>query len=214
MNRIYTEEHKQYIRDHVAGRRFPELTEMFNNQFSTDLKVTTIKSLVYRLGLGNGLNGASLSEAGKTTQFKKGHTPHNKGKKGVCAAGCEKTWFKKGHRPLNWVPIGSERISKDGYIEVKIQDGQLQKNWRGKHILIWEKENGPLPEGHAIVFGDRDKRNFDIDNLICVSRAQLARLNQNGLIQNDADLTRTGIVIADVITKINKRKKYRKGYNS
>lgn len=206
MNRKYTEEHKQYIRDNVTGRRFPELTEMFNAHFVTNFKETSIKSLVYRIGLGNGLNGVGLTEAGKPYRFKKGQKSWNKGKKGYM--GANRTSFKKGSIPPNRLPIGSERIdSKDGYIHIKIQDGHLNKNWKPKHILIWEEHNGPVPDGQAIIFGDGDKRNFDIDNLICVSRAQLVRLNQNGLIQNDADLTRTGVVVADMIAKIAERKK-------
>ena len=208
MNRKYTEEHKQFIRDNVTGRRFPELTEMFNTHFGTDYEIKSVKNLVYRIGLKNGLNdGSGLTEMGKPYRFKKGHVPFNKGKKGECAKGCEKTWFEKGNKSHNWVPLGSERITKDDYIQIKIQDGQLQKNWRGKHILIWEEVNGALPDGHAIIFGDGDKRNFDIDNLICVSRAQLVRLNQNGLIQKDADLTRTGIIVADMIAKMSERRK-------
>lgn len=208
MNRKYTEEHKQFIRGHATGRRFPELTEMFNTHFGTDYEIKSVKNLVYRIGLKNGLNdGSGLTEMGKPYRFKKGHVPFNKGKKGECAKGCEKTWFKKGNKSHNWVPLGSERITKDDYVQIKIQDGQLQKNWRGKHILIWEEVNGSLPKGHAIIFGDGDKRNFDIDNLICVTRGQLARLNQNGLIQNDAELTKMGIVVADVITKISERRK-------
>lgn len=206
MNRIYTDEHKQFIREHVIGKQFSELTEMLNSHFGTNFKVSAIKSLVYRMGLGNGLNGVNLSKAGEAYRFKKGHIPWNKGKPKSWIGG-EETQFKKGHKPHNWVPIGTERVSKDGYIEVKIQEGQFQKNWRGKHILIWEQHNGPVPEGHAIIFGDGDKRNFDINNLICVSRKQLVRLNQYGLIHKDAELTRTGIIIADLIAKISEKSK-------
>jgi len=64
-----------------------------------------------------------------------------------------------------------------------------------------------VPPGHAIVFGDGNKRNFDLGNLLLVSRAQLARINQRGLIQDDAELTKTGILIADVYNKIGERKR-------
>lgn len=48
---------------------------------------------------------------------------------------------------------------------------------------------------------------FDPENLLLVSRAQLARMNQKGLIQNDVELTKTGIIIADIYNKIGERKK-------
>lgn len=47
---------------------------------------------------------------------------------------------------------------------------------------------------------------LDINNLIMVSKSQLLKLNQHKLIKDDADLTRTGVIIADLITKISKRK--------
>jgi hypothetical protein len=58
-----------------------------------------------------------------------------------------------------------------------------------------------------VIFGDGDKQNIDISNLMLVSRKQLVRLNQNGLIQGDIELTRTGIIIADVMSKIGERRK-------
>ncbi|WP_436702547.1 HNH endonuclease signature motif containing protein [Bacillus cereus] len=53
--------------------------------------------------------------------------------------------------------------------------------------MLWEEENGPIPKGYVIIFGDGNRRNFQQDNLILVSKSQLAILNKNQLIQNDAD---------------------------
>ncbi len=194
--RLMKPKEEQFIFDNHKGTGHQAMADMVNATFGTSYTKEQIKSFYARNKLDSGLTG----------RFKKGHEPWNKGRQKDWKGG-EDTQFKKGNKPHNWVPIGSERITKDGYVQIKIQDGQLQKNWRGKHILIWEKINGPLPKGHAIIFGDGDKRNFEIDNLICVSRSQLARLNQNGLIQNDAELTKMGIVVADVITKISERRK-------
>lgn len=183
---------KKFIEANHVGIGPKEMTELLNKTFKTSYAHKQLTAYYRNHSLDSGLKG----------YFQKGHVPVNKGTKGVYGVGGNRTSFKKGHKSHNWVPIGSERISKDDYVQVKIQDGKRQYNWRGKHILIWEQHNGPLPKGHAVLFGDGDKRNFNINNLLLVSRAQLARLNQNGLIQNDADLTRTGIVIADVIQKI------------
>ena len=163
-------------------------------------------SLADRHGLHNGRD-ARFNKGWEPTQFEKGHVPWNKGKKGLCIGG-KATQYKPGHKPANWMPIGSERINGDGYVDVKIQDGMKQKNWKGKHVIIWEGHNGrPVPPGHAVIFGDGNRRNFNPDNLILVSRKQLVRLNQRGLIQNDVELTKAGIVIADIHNKIGERKK-------
>ena len=203
-NRKYNHEHIEYLEANIPGRSFKELTAMFNKQFGMDLKVSAMISLSDRHGLHNGRD-TRLNKGWEPTQFEKGHVPHNKGKKGI--GGWEPTQFKKGHVSANWVPIGSERVNRDGYVDIKITDGKLQKNWKGKHILIWEAANGPVPKGHAVIFGDRNKRNFELDNLILVSRKQLLRLNKFNLIQNDSELTRTGIIIADIYNKIGERKK-------
>ena len=185
---------------------------MFNKQFGMNLTVSAMVSLANWHGLHNGRD-ARFNKGHEPTQFKKGHDPWNKGKKGINFGGKE-TQFKKGNKPANWMPVGTERVNADGYVDVKIQDGQLQKNWKAKHVLIWEAANGPVPEGHVIIFGDGNKLNVNLDNLLLVSRAQLVRLNQKKLIQDNAELTKTGIVIADIYNKIGERKlktKERKG---
>jgi len=209
MNRKYTQEHIAYIADNIPGCPFKELTDMFNERFGMNLKVSAMVSLTDRHGLHNGrdttiLPGGAL--LGVETRFKPGLIPWNKGKKGVMTGGKE-TQFKKGNRPANWRPLGSERIAEDGYVYVKTVDGQLNKNWKVKHVLIWEAANGPAPPGHVVIFGDGDNRNFDPENLLLVSRAQLVRLNQMKLIKGNAELTKTGAIIADICNKIGERKK-------
>ncbi|WP_243129280.1 HNH endonuclease signature motif containing protein [Hathewaya massiliensis] len=193
----FKKEHLEYLRQLCDEGLFnDEITRKFNETFNQNRTESSIQNIRTKYNI--------KTSARKV--WENGHTPWNKGLKGIVTGGVE-TQFKKGEKPPNWVPLGTERISKDGYIEVKIQDGKLNKNWRGKHIVIWEKHNGPLPKNHAIIFGDGNKRNFDINNLILVSRRQLLILNKNKLIQNDADLTRTGVIIADIYQKINEKSK-------
>ena len=196
---LYPAEIRSFIKENHAGVGPKEMTAMLNETFGMDYTHSQLKIWYARHKLNSGITGF----------FSAGHVPFNKGMKGVSFGG-KKTQFKPGHKAHNWVPIGSERIKRinaDGYTEIKIQDGKLQKNWRGKHILIWEEHNGPLPKGHAVIFGDGNPRNFEPDNLLLVSRKQLVRMNQRGLIYDDAELTRTGIIIADIHNKIGERKK-------
>lgn len=114
------------------------------------------------------------------------------------------TEFKKGHMPHNYKPVGTERISKDGYLEIKVED---PKKWKGKHILIWESAHGSIPKNHVVIFADGDKRNFNLENLILITQAQNAVMNIKGLRYDDAELTKTGITVADIYLKIGERKK-------
>jgi len=260
MQKKYTKEHIDYLREIAPGRYNDEVTRLFNERFDMNVTEKAIQTLRTRHGIKLGVPRArkqyteeqigylkELSAQGlfnaeitrrfnerfgtnrtetaiqlqrvqygfQTTArncFKKGHVPWNKGLKGVNFGGKE-TQFKPGHKPHNWVPVGSERVNVDGYIDVKVHDytgKDSKKNWKGKHIITWERHHGrKVPDGHAVIFGDGNRRNFDPENLILVSRAQLARMNQSGLIKNDANLTKTGVIIADLLNKIGERKKQR-----
>lgn len=192
--RKYTEEQVNFIKDNLKGKTNKKIAEIFNIKFELDIKESQIKSFLGNNGLKNEVD----------CKFKTGSTPFNKGLKGVCAKGSEKGWFKKGTIPPNHREVGSERITVDGYTEVKVAE---PNKWRLKQQLTWEKHNGPIKKGYVVVFGDSNQSNFDINNLILVSRRQLLILNRNKLIQNDADLTRTGVIIADLYNGISKRKK-------
>jgi hypothetical protein len=188
----YTKKQIEFLTKNVKGRSNAELKEMFNDHFGLDLKITQIKAFKKNRSLSSGLNG----------RFKPGNVPYNKGKTGL--GGWEPTQFKKGHKPHNYKPVGTERVNGDGYVDIKISD---PNKWKGKHIIVWEEHNGPVPKGHVVIFGNSNRRNFDLNNLILVSRKQLALLNKGGLIQNNADLTRTGIIVVDIYQKIGERKK-------
>jgi len=192
----YTPAQAAFLAENVGSRGNSELMEMFNAHFGLNLSLAQIKAYKKNHNLSSGLTGC----------FPPGHVPANKGRKGVFLGGevAEAAQFKKGHRPHNYKPVGTERVNGDDYVDVKIAD---PNKWKGKHILIWEEHNGPVPSGHAVIFGDGNRRNFDSDNLILVSRAQLAVLNKNHLIQDNADLTRTGIIVADIYRKIGERKR-------
>lgn len=80
------------------------------------------------------------------------------------------------------VPVGTERVGKDGYIVVKVRDWptvpQTKDNWKLKHVAIWEEANGQeLPKGMMVLFADRDKRNFDPGNLVAIPRKYIGCLN-------------------------------------
>jgi hypothetical protein len=148
---------------HAAfARKFRRRNVAFNN----------LKALCTRKGWRTGRDGC----------FEKGHVPANKGKEMPYNANSARTRFKKGSRngraKQNYKPIGSERLSKDGYLERKIHDGlPLQSRWRAVHLLNWEALNGPVPRGHCLKSLDGTKTNADPSNWELIPRAMLPRLN-------------------------------------
>ena len=185
---IWSDEEKQYLAEITPGRGYKEIQSMMSCKFGFDYTRHQIKGAITR----NKLN------TGRTGRFEKGRATWNKGTKGLTKANV--TSFKKGQKPHNYKPLGSERITKDGYCEIKVSD--TGRRWRPKHVLIYEKHHGKVPKGSAVIFLDGNKRNFDIDNLYLVTRSQLAMLNKNSLIQKDAELTKTAINVVDLMKKI------------
>lgn len=189
----YTQEQRDFFIRFVPGHTRKEIQEAFEKEFNTTITLSAVKAYIGNHKLNTGITG----------RFEKGHVPFNKGKKGISYPGQEKTQFKKGNIPINHKPLGSERITKDGYIEVKISE---PNKWMLKQRLVWEKTNGPIPKNHVIVFKDRNKTNTNIENLAIVSRGELVRLNQNNLFSIHPQLTEVGINVAKLIQKTSERK--------
>ncbi|WP_236084544.1 hypothetical protein [Pseudomonas aeruginosa] len=77
-----------------------------------------ICSKAYRLGLKKSpeFSKKIRQDWDSATRFKKGNTPWNCGMKGLPARGrSSETQFKKGQKPHTWLPVGSTRVSADGY---------------------------------------------------------------------------------------------------
>jgi len=158
---------------------------MFNKKFHLKLSLKQFEKLTYKHGITNGVG-----------KWKKGHIPWSKGKKCI--------WGRKYFRSK--YPLGTERINKEGFVEIKTSYHK-HYNYERKHVVIWEKANGKIPKGHVVIFADKNRQNFDLNNLMLISRAELAVMNRNGFIFNNIDLTKTGKVIADLIMAIAKRRK-------
>ena len=123
---------------------------------------------------------------GRTGRIEVGNVPMNKGKKcepgkGGLHPNAKATHFKKSSRSgvavKLYKPIGSERMSKDGYLERKVNDDMpLQARWRAVHVINWEAVNGPKPKGHALKCLDGNRSNTDASNWKLVPRGMLPRL--------------------------------------
>ena len=173
----WTDERRAFVEENIYHTPYAKLTEMFNEHFGTNLKVTAIRAFAKRNGLKNGLDG----------KFQKGQVSHNKGKKmpPEIYEKAKATMFRKGQRPPRWRPCGSERISRDGYIEVKV-DGT--RRWQLKQRIVWENAYGKIPSGHTLLFLDGDKTNCELSNLKLITRSELLIMNRYHLTQGHSEL--------------------------
>lgn len=190
---FYTTEQIQFLRENIAGKSYAEVTSLINEHFGLALTVEQIKGVLARYKLCNGWDG----------RFPPGLTPHNKGTKGIQMGGKE-TQFKPGAMPWNYKPVGTERTNTDGYVEIKVADPH---SWKGKHLIVWEAAHGPVPAGHVVIFADGNRQNVILDNLLLVSRRELAVMNKRGLISVETELTKMGLAVANIYLKIGERKR-------
>lgn len=132
-------------------------------------------------------NGAELKRMGAETRFRPGHRPWNAGISYQPKGGSLRTRFRPGRPPetaRNYRPIGSLRISCDGYLQRKVTDDQSiapAQRWTSVHRLVWVEAHGPVPPGHVVVFrpGRRttELEQITLDAVELISRVELQRRN-------------------------------------
>lgn len=191
---LFPEDIKEFVHAHYVGCGPSEMAERINERFSMDYTKQQLKNYYANHHLSSGLTG----------YFEKGHVPVNKGKKGICACGCEKSWFRKGNIPTNHRQVGSERVTRDGYVEIKTAEPNV---WKLKHRFVWEQKNGPIPKGMIVRFLDGNKENCSINNLELVSGAEHIEITRRDLHSNDPEISRVGIKIAKLNCQVRNRGK-------
>lgn len=171
---LFTGDQVQFIKNNCSGLSRKDLAAAVNETFGLQITNCQIKAFITNHKI----------KSGRTGFFEKGFKPWNTGTKGLVKPNSGS--FKKGQVPVNFKPLGYERIcSKDGYILIKVAETNpwtgAPTRYRPKHIVVWEAANGPVPAGHIVCFVDgSDKENCDLDNLEMLSRREQVRLNQLG----------------------------------
>jgi hypothetical protein len=124
------------------------------------------------------LSAYFAANPGSSGRFVPGHAPWNVGVKFKAGGRSTETQFKPGAKPHTWNPIGTERITAEGYLERKMTDtGVTRRDYVSVHVLCWTEKNGPVPRGHVVAFRDGNPGNLTIENLELISRKELMRRN-------------------------------------
>lgn len=204
----WTQDKLDFMARIIPGHTEREIRAMFLEEYGIELTEGQIGNTKTRLGIKSGTTGG---------RFQKGCVPSNKGKKWhefrsvESHEKCLKTAFRKGNEPWNGKRklVGDERVSRDGYIEVKVKRlndrPSTNKCWRPKHHIIWEQANNqPVPPSTQIVFADGNKRNFNPENIVAVPRQEWSVICHEGLQYNDRETLLAAVDIARLKRGIHK----------
>lgn len=210
--RLTTPEQDAFILKHYKGTGHRDMADLVNKHFGTDFTKEQMKAYYARNKLNSGLTG----------RFEKGHEPQNKGKtwdQFMSQEGqknSQKTQFKPGHTPHNGgAPVGTVRLRHDHknrpgckpYYWEKVEQPNV---WRMKHVLEWERHNGPVPDGCMVTFANGDTLDYRIDNLILETKAQHGVKNRHHIHGYDRESALAANKIADIKMAVSKRKRKKK----
>jgi hypothetical protein len=83
----------------------------------------------------------------------------------------------RGAASKNWKPVGSEHTAGRDYQRRKIVDATCEVRWVLLHHAVWLAAGREIPPGHRLAFRDGNPRNVALENLECVTCADMIRRN-------------------------------------
>lgn len=181
----YTEEQKQFIRDHVKGTSDKDLAELFNKQYSTNRTAYHMHAFKINNHLKNGID----------TKFKKNHDRGHR--------------FKKGCQPQDTAPIGTLRNHRNcWWIKCRQYASATNDNWKQYHIFLWEIANKQkVPDGYFVMFLDGDRDHVCLENLILVPADEKMIADVRIGMTKNSELNKTILNLAKLQMTISKRQK-------
>lgn len=183
-----------------------ELATAFNQYFATSRPLNSVVACLKNHHI----------TSGRDCRFSKEQKPWNKGVRGYMGANV--TSFKRGNLPHNHKPLWSERIDKDGYIEMSVPERNprtgFPTRYKHKHVWIWQQAHGSKPKGAVVIFKDGNNRNFDLDNLLLVGRAELLAINLHDYKNQPDELKPSVLLLGKLEAKAGIRTRPARGRNS
>ena len=198
-SQLFPEEIYQFILANHKGTGHQAMANKIKEQFGVEYTKQQIKSFYANHDLNSGLTG----------HFEKGKPSHNKGVS-MSPEIYEKvkaTMFKPGNRPHNAVPVGTIVLATIGYYKEKVAEPDI---WEYCHIKAWKEVYGDIPEGMLVSFKDGNRENWNIENLILLSKAENGCLNASHMRSEFPEITEAAANVAKLKMKARKIRKERR----
>lgn len=184
---------EEYMREISPGRISDEITDLVNEHFGTNLKVSQIRSFKKRFKIRSGYDSRLKKGVKNACVFRVCDHPNSLRKR-----------FEKGHVPVNKMKVGSERLV-EGYVYIKV--GEPNK-WARKARLVWEETHGEkLTKDKIITYLDGNKQNLDPENLYAIPKNLHSTMNRKNRRSSDPEVTRSYIALTQMEKIIKEKKK-------
>lgn len=184
---FWTDAQAATYKTNYQTKTYKQLTDIINEKHNLNLTLNQVRHFGRKNGMTTRFNpkpfkkGNTLWRGGINTQFKKGHT------------------YKE-------YPLGTEKVNAEGYTLVKVSmTGTQREKWKFKHRLVWEREHGPIPESHILIFLDGNKQNISLDNLKLITRQVNAIMNIRKWHTENKEETKVRILQAQLMSVRNQK---------
>uniref|UniRef100_UPI0039C6035A HNH endonuclease n=1 Tax=Umezakia ovalisporum TaxID=75695 RepID=UPI0039C6035A len=172
--RSVSQEEIDYVLATYANTPSIEIAQKLNRPLSSIYRIAYAHCLKKNDSFLNSDKSGRILKGNKSmgikTQFKKGNTPPNKGKKledfmsPETIAKFKANTFKKGNNPQNAYKDWEEGLVKfkDGNTYIRIKVPGFRK-LVFKHVWLWIDKHGSIPTGHIISFKDGNSMNCVVE---------------------------------------------------
>jgi len=216
---IWTEAERETLRQLYPDMRAEDVAQ------SMGMRASQIYRMAANLGLEKSEAFKASDKSGRVargrqlpsmiaSRFQPGVVPWNKGTQYQAGGRSAETQFKPGRTPQesrNYKPIGTLRVTCDGWLERKVTDDRgvvPARRWVALHRIVWERDCGPIPRGHIVVFKPGMKTAIEdqvtVDRLECITRAENA--HRNSIWRKDPELARLYQLKGAITRQVNRIK--------
>lgn len=218
MRKILNNKQEEYLKSIVKGRSTKEIQDLIYKKYNIQLKRGTLETFKRKNKLKSGMRIEYTNEQKmylkkivkyystkevikmfyKKYNIKLTKSRINHFREKYKLYRVENTGqYKKGNIPFNKQKIGYEFKDKEGYTWKKIDDCKFER----KQKLLYEEKYGKIPKGYSVIFLDKNKDNFNINNLKLIKNKDKLTAKNMGLITTNKELTEIGILTAQLINK-------------
>lgn len=192
----YPKEQIEWLKAYYPTHSFKDTYKAFNEHFGTNLSEASVKHRISKFKIHTIYDG----------KFKKSGKAWNKGMDLSADRpdiyeqyiSGKRFRFVKGQKPANTLPIGTITKHRDFNL---IKTGDTEWTIHARYVYE-QTHNCKLDKDDKILHLDGNKYNDEPNNLIKVNSKILARLNKQGFITSDADLTKVAVIREKLIIAI------------